>query len=378
MLNKFNISIIKNKPNEINRILNKCERILTNNNSTIVLFGAGIIGLINLRYFKEYGMSDKIVFCDNDYTKQRTVIDDIPVISFDDLRTKYKDSYILITSGLYYDDIVLQLKENKLDKKIINLQQEQTIVSEIQFYEDYKNYYNVICDHEHRFSQLFDILYDDYSKNILHDRLNYCITANSKYLIPLKSKNVQYFDPDIVKLSKNEILIDGGAFTGDTVETFIQQTDGEFLKIYSFEPEKDKHSEFINKFSMYHNIELIPCGLWRKNSVLKFKAENAGTSKLSEYGNIEVPVTSIDEFLNGKPATLIKMDIEGAELDALRGAEKTIKKYRPKLAICVYHNPLDIVNIPLYIKELVPEYKIFLRHYNKSSSETVCYAIFND
>ncbi len=69
------------------------------------------------------------------------------------------------------------------------------------------------------------------------------------------------------------------------------------------------------------------------------------------------------------------MDIEGAEFDALKGAEKTIKKYKPKLAICVYHNPLDIVNIPLYIKELVPEYKIFLRHYSESSSETVCYAI---
>ncbi|WP_207131900.1 FkbM family methyltransferase [Clostridium botulinum] len=87
-------------------------------------------------------------------------------------------------------------------------------------------------------------------------------------------------------------------------------------------------------------------------------------------------VTSIDEFLQGKEVTFIKMDIEGAELEALKGAENTIKRYKPKLAICTYHKPMDIVNIPIYLKSIVPEYNIYLRHYSYGPLDTVCYAVY--
>lgn len=369
----FDINMIKNRQNEISYILNKCKK----EKKPIVLFGAGENGLVNLNFFRRYDFSNELVFCDNDPNKHGTLIDGIPVISFCDLKKKYKNSSIVITARLYHKEILSLLIDNNLYDNVINPLSEQTIVSEVKFFEDYKNYYDLICDNKHKFAELFNILSDYESKMIIYDRLNYCITANSKYLISMKSTNVQYFDTDIFRLTKNEIFIDGGAFTGDTVNEFVHQTKGEFKKIYSFEPEKDKHKEFLKKYSNYNNIELIPFGLWRKKEVLKFHAENTGSSRLSENGNVEISVVSMDEFLEGRPVTLIKMDIEGAELDALKGAKKTIQKYKPNLAICVYHNPLDIVNIPLYIKELVPEYKIFFRHYTENSSETVCYAIHN-
>ena len=73
--------------------------------------------------------------------------------------------------------------------------------------------------------------------------------------------------------------------------------------------------------------------------------------------------------------TFIKMDIEGAELEALRGAESIIRKQRPKLAICVYHKPEDIWTIPMYILSLQNDYRLFLRHYSFGDTETVLYAI---
>ncbi|MDR1086700.1 MAG: FkbM family methyltransferase [Endomicrobium sp.] len=69
------------------------------------------------------------------------------------------------------------------------------------------------------------------------------------------------------------------------------------------------------------------------------------------------------------------MDIEGAELDALVGAKDTIRKYKPRLAICIYHKPSDIIDIPLYILSLVPEYKLYIRHYSTYKWETVLYCV---
>lgn len=72
---------------------------------------------------------------------------------------------------------------------------------------------------------------------------------------------------------------------------------------------------------------------------------------------------------------MIKMDVEGAELESLKGARETILRNRPKLAICIYHKPEDMTEIPLYIKSLVPEYKFFVRHHSNYFAETVLYAI---
>ena len=91
---------------------------------------------------------------------------------------------------------------------------------------------------------------------------------------------------------------------------------------------------------------------------------------------ISIPVAAIDETVEpDDKVTFIKMDVEGAELESLRGCKRTIKKYRPKLAICIYHRPEDMIQIPIYIKELVPEYRLYIRHHSNCAWETVLYAM---
>ena len=97
-------------------------------------------------------------------------------------------------------------------------------------------------------------------------------------------------------------------------------------------------------------------------------------SCVDEYGADEIKVVTIDGIVKEK-VTFIKMDIEGSELKALHGAEQKIKKYKPKLAICIYHKVEDIIDIPSYIHSLVPEYKFYIRHYSFGQAETVLYAI---
>lgn len=369
MVSKFTIDLLEKDGMEQKFIGGKKQLDeIYEKNETVVLFGAGTIGIQNLRVIKEISKVN-VVFCDNDPSKQGTLIEGSSVISFSELINNYKHSYIVIASVLYYDELLLQLKNNGLDKNVISS------FDVLLMYFEYRDYYKLIKEHEVEFSKVYELLSDEYSKQIFIERLNYCITGNPKYLIPLESKAEQYFEYDIICLSKEEVFIDGGGYTGDTVITFLRKTNSEFKKIYSFEPEKSKHEEFIKNLSSFKNIELIPYGLWEEKDTLFFDSQNNSSSCISELGSTEIEVTSIDEILNGEEVTFIKMDIEGAELGALQGAKNTIKMYKPKLAICVYHNPLDIIEIPKLIKEIEPSYNLYLRHYSKSHSDTILYAI---
>jgi hypothetical protein len=98
------------------------------------------------------------------------------------------------------------------------------------------------------------------------------------------------------------------------------------------------------------------------------------TSKIDEKGEDIIQCIAIDDVLHGFKPTFIKMDIEGAEVEALKGAENTIKAYLPQLAICVYHRLSDIWEIPLLIKSFYEGYKFYLRSYNFMGLETVLYA----
>lgn len=110
--------------------------------------------------------------------------------------------------------------------------------------------------------------------------------------------------------------------------------------------------------------------------MLRFQAKGNGSSCIDMDGSIDIPVMPIDSAVDAaERVTMIKMDVEGAELESLKGARETILRNKPKLAICIYHEPKDLTEIPLYIKSLVPEYKLFVRHHSNYFGETVLYAI---
>jgi len=112
-----------------------------------------------------------------------------------------------------------------------------------------------------------------------------------------------------------------------------------------------------NNLKRYKNVQIIPYGMWEKKEELSFSS-----------------VDSIDHVHAQEKVTLIKMDIEGSEKQALTGAENIIRRDRPKLAICIYHNPEDLFEIPFLIKKMVPEYKLYIRHHSDTYAETVVYA----
>jgi len=190
--------------------------------------------------------------------------------------------------------------------------------------------------------------------------------------------STQYFDIEYFKPQKNEFFIDAGGFDGGSTKDFFKwlgdyETDG---KSIVFEPDPILYNGCKKRFEDCNNVKIVNKGLWHKNETLKFcKASYSG--HVSSNGEEIIEVISLDEYLKDEkePVTFIKMDIEGAELNALKGAEQTIKKYKPKLAICIYHKLEDVLEIPNLLLEFVPDYKFYIRHYSSTFNETVLYAL---
>jgi len=187
----------------------------------------------------------------------------------------------------------------------------------------------------------------------------------------------QYRLPNLVEPKSGDIILDIGACFGDTAFWFRKYV-GDEGKIYAFEPVNynlDILKENIEKNKI---TNIIPQKLALDDTEGEFQIVGAGgVAKLSSYGSEKVKVTTIDKFVEDQKidrVNFIKMDIEGAELSALKGGKNTIKKFKPKLAICVYHKGDDLITIPNYIKSVNKDYKFYLRHNSPWLGETVLYA----
>ena len=197
---------------------------------------------------------------------------------------------------------------------------------------------------------------------------------------PYPSKETQYFPPFVRDYFKNTKIrfVDMGAFKGDTLAWLFHIFKDHVESVVVFEPIADFISDiqevlnfFENKYSFSANI--IPAGVWSENTVLKFQKAGASSS-VSKEGEL-IPAFEPDSILLFAKPNFVKMDIEGSELNALMGMEKTIRKYKPLMAISVYHTPEDLWRIPFWIKENFPFYNLKLRLHGHVLTEIVLYCI---
>jgi FkbM family methyltransferase len=188
-----------------------------------------------------------------------------------------------------------------------------------------------------------------------------------------------YFDLPELNIGNNEIFLDAGSFDGATSKTFIKECGGSYKKIYALEPMKDAFELVKINLKDEHDVVCIKAALGDKVTKTGFSQSFTGLmgSRIGEHGDyVEmVDVETIDHILDGQPVSFIKFDIEGAELNALKGAHLTLSKYKPKLAISLYHKREDLIEIPLWLKRNIPDYKYYLRHYSNKQWDLVLYCV---
>lgn len=219
---------------------------------------------------------------------------------------------------------------------------------------------------------------DQTSKDVYETMIRYRINRDPALLptvtLPIEQ---QYFEKSLGGrpfLGSQEIYVDAGAFTGDTVNEFVRAVQGEYQHIYAFEPIPAHYEKLLKNTENFANISCIHAGIGNESKKVTF-ASNGQSSRPDESGQEIVQIDTLDNFLQNVKVTFIKMDVEGMEEAALLGAKDLIAANHPKLAICLDHSNKDIVLLPQLIRQLNPSYQLYCRQYGPSVCDMVCYAV---
>jgi len=233
------------------------------------------------------------------------------------------------------------------------------------------------------FQAVHDRLDDERSKEVLRAVLMTMLSGDRSFCAAVAERDQYFCLPPFYGWEK-EAYVDAGAFVGDSAERFVWAHNGLFSKLYAFEPGPHQFAALTARFRRLidewaldaKSVALVNAGLGERNSSLSAGNANGQMTNLTlgeNSGSTSVQVVSLDRYLDGAPITFLKADVEGMEMALLKGARMTIKRCRPKLAICVYHYPTDIPDITNCLAQLVPDYRFALRHHSPQLMETVLY-----
>jgi FkbM family methyltransferase len=218
-------------------------------------------------------------------------------------------------------------------------------------------------------------LADDQSRRVLEAVIAFRRTLDPEMLQPVLSEKDLYAPDGLFEFGSDEVYVDAGAFDGDTMRSFIECVHGRFEAIYGFEPDPVTFAKLKENFSHEPRVHPIHAGLHSRAGILRFRDDASRGAIFAADGEIEMPVTTIDDVLGGRRLSYIKMNIEGAEIDALNGGRAAIHQWKPRLAISAYHRASDLWRIPQLVSELSPDYRLYFRQHDGGIIETVLYAL---
>ena len=374
------IENVVSRANEI-ELISIDEWVELNNAKAVVLYGTGIMGRSALPHLLGLGLNI-VAFSDSNEAKWGRFVDDVLVVPPSQIVERFPDALVIICFNYCYKTEVpktIEMLQTVGCSKCV-FYGDLRIIKEIQALENPLAFGRAILPkpkHQAELCRLYSLLSDSVSKvtlvNVLKDRMS----LQEAYEIP---SNQIYFPEDIFCLTDDEVFIDCGAYIGDTMMAFIERVTV-FKKYYAFEPDKKSANGFCDAVdglskSLKDKVHFHTKAVGATCENLRFEETGyAGGSRVAETGNTVVTCTTLDKefYMSDIKPSIIKMDIEGGEYDALLGAVATIEKGRPLLAISVYHYPNDLWELPLLIYDKFPFYSIFLRVYE--AGDIVCYAV---
>ncbi|MBD5545746.1 MAG: FkbM family methyltransferase [Lachnospiraceae bacterium] len=338
------------------------------NFSSIVLWGAGFAYEDTIELI---GRGKITAVFDNDQEKWGKTICGFPIKSpVTDLEEYVtRDTAVIISTNGYQYEIATDLVKNK------GIKENQIFCNSNKIVEKWRYCPEIIQKHDARIQKVYDKLADQESKEYYINFLKACLTRNPFYYKDNpRCVNSYEYKTELARLGLHggEVILDCGAFNGDTARLFRKLTNNN-CEVYCFEPVTENYNEmteWIRRESI-ENVHAIHVGVGKEKHMDKvYSTEEkttkgaVGTNRFNSKSPVvsEIQVDSLDNMLGEKKVDYIKMDIEGAEMDALRGGEKIIEKNHPQMLISAYHKIADMWEVPEFVLSIHPDYQLFLGH----------------
>ena len=320
-------------------------------------------------------------FGDGDSSKHGAEIDGLPVLSPAEVSARHRTDAVLVSSTMYDSAIREDLEARGCNSVVpvgyLNLRLPQVFGAR-----EYDGAWAAAADPANRadIEAAHATLADQESRRVFQGKLAYYLSLDKARLDEIRSENAIYFDRGVYELADDEIVVDGGAYVGDTCTSFLEISSGRFDSYYAFEPNSANFERLESVAAQDPaRIKVVRAGIAARSSSARLLSTHGADARLldpDEVGGDEVAVVALDEYFHGRRApTLIKLDIEGAEADGVRGAAGLLRVASPKMAVSAYHFPTDLWRIPLLLHQLLPDSRVYLRHYTREIDDTVCYAV---
>jgi FkbM family methyltransferase len=238
----------------------------------------------------------------------------------------------------------------------------------------FRKYVTDTLDNRLRIATLYLMLADDFSRSVLDGLLLFRLTLDSTIVGKIASPyREEFFAEDVLSFAAGEVFVDGGAFDGDSHQRFAEMAP-QFARAYLFEPDAAICQRAEQRVASDPRVSVCNFGLWSRTGELRFSSTGGMDGAICDDGDIRIQVVAIDEFVHDK-VTHIKLDVEGAEEEALLGARRQISHSRPKMAVALYHRAVDLWKIPVLIETLGGQYQYSIRHYSQTMDDSIVYAI---
>lgn len=324
---------------------------LLNDKKPVAVYGMGdaaekIISILNKK-----GVSVSEIFASDDFVRGQSFLGK-KVLTYGEVCERYADFNVVLAFATRLGGVMDNIKRIARERRVIA--PDIPVAGGGLFTGKY------FSEHKGEFEKVYSLLADDESRRVYANILRFKISGKIEYLLDSATDDKNEIYRDILKLGEDEEIIDAGAYDGDTIREFTQYTKGKYRRITALEPDEKNYRKLAANTAEMKNIQLIKAAAWDREETLLLSAKAGRNSRLAAEGK-RTEAIRIDSIAD-RGATFIKMDVEGAEMKALCGCEKTIKKYTPKLYVCAYHRNEDMYALPLKILDMNPNYNIYFRH----------------
>lgn len=318
----------------------------------IFIYGMGDGCVKLLKQFERYGIKETGIFASDEFVRGHEFMGHL-VKKLSQVEEEYKDFAVVLAFGAGYESLIKKIEGIAQKHKLVV--PDTAVIGGEPFTKEY------LKENFDRASRVYESLADDFSKEVYENVFAYKITGDISYLQKITTNPDEAYN-NILKAESLKKYVDLGAYNGDTVREFIEFSKENYEKIIAVEP----NARNFRKLCEYgQNVRGLACEnavCWSFSGEIPFAKGGGRMAKADEKG-VLTKCISVDDLVKNDGCDYIKYDVEGAEQQALKGSENTVKTFKPKLCVALYHRLGDMIDLPLECLELNPEYRLFVRHY---------------